>query len=107
MKVPVCTNAGCMEKCLPRWASIASVCLGSLLVGGIIGYRFGVITKDMGLDDVYKTEVLIGFIAIVGFTLIAIIFALFERFDHPVTAFIYGASAPGLVFGIANLLAAH
>jgi len=61
----------------------------------------------MGLQDVYRSEVLFGFGAIGVFTVIAAIFALFERFDSPMTAFIYGASAPGLVFGIANLLAVY
>ena len=106
-KVPVCSNPNCGERCLPAWASIGSVCFGSLIVGGLGAFKYGIVTSNSGLSDMFRTETIIGFVAIAVFTIIAVVCALFERFDHPLTAFIYGASTPGLVFGIANLLAAH
>lgn len=103
MKKEYCELDGCPERCMKRSASITCVVIGALGVGLISSYKLGIVKNTQNLSDFATGEFYLALLFIIIFTLIAIFLSLFERFEHYITAIIFGVSVPGLLYAIANI----
>lgn len=102
MKTTYCSVAGCREHRIARWASNGCVLLGSGLVGIAIAIKFiGGIQKVQTIPlDLINLWMPIAMVLLAISS--AIFLSLFERFEHSLTAIVFGASTPALLLGIAS-----
>lgn len=103
MKVPSCGNDGCQNRSLSRFVSVPIVAAGaSLLTLLTVESRLG----DGALQrfrESFEIEVNMALIATVLSVLLVIGISFLERFESWIVAFVFGASTPGLLYGIASL----
>lgn len=105
MKVNYCKIDACPEKCIPRWASVLSVVFGCVPVASYFAYTVNArAAKLLANSSVAGYEIHIALTLIAVVLIVTIFFSLWERFEHPLTGFIFGASTPGLLYGLSNLL---
>jgi hypothetical protein len=103
MKVTYCQHLGCHEKRIPRWASNVCVSIGSFAVSAVVAIKsLGGLaqlkTLPLTFDNLWMPATMATLVVV-----FAIFLSLFERFDNPLTALIYGASTPALLLGFANM----
>jgi hypothetical protein len=100
MKVQFCDLPGCKEKKLPLWANWTYVFIGSFATTLLaFGRHFGSIDNVQSalfnFELFWLPNVLL--LTVVAATLIL---ALFERFENPLVAVLYGSSMPSLLYAI-------
>lgn len=86
-----------------RWASIVCVSLGASSVGALTAWTLLKRTEFLKIGFLLGSELNISLVVILAFLIVAVFFSLFERFEHWITAFIFGAATPGLIFALANI----
>jgi hypothetical protein len=88
---------------MKRSVSIVCVVIGSLAVGAVSGRNLQFITSALDLSSYAFQQIDMAFILIAIFTAVAIFLSFFERFEHYITAILFGVSVPGLLYAFASL----
>ena len=105
MKGAYCKVNGCTEHCIDRWSSSVCVMIGSGGVGlftaiNILGGIQSLIQKINHPDYIVLG---ISASAIILAIVISIFLSFFERFEHSLTALLFGASTPALLIGLCSI----
>lgn len=101
-EISYCSNAGCDERRLPAPAGLFFAVVGAAAFCGAFLWP-GLSASPGGFASELRP-------LIIGIAVAAVIitgaFAACEKFRHPLLAFIFGVSLPGLLAGLATIAAA-
>lgn len=101
-EIAYCSKAECGERRIPTSASLVFAVLGAAAFCG--AFLWQGLSASPGAFAAELRPLIIGIA--VGVVIVTGAFAAYEKFRHPLLAFIFGVSLPGLLAGLAMIAAA-